>query len=170
MLDHYESLRKNTPNYSQSLINGDFWVGNVLLPNGFNNNNDGDDNQPNENDIKLIDWQFVCRGNALWDVSYFLSVGMNSSLLLQHESDLIDYYYNCLIENGIDGKRYTRDQCKKEYLHAKVFTLFIYVASISAFYGDYAKDHSTTQLIEERFIALFQDTFTTIRKIENNQL
>lgn len=125
----YRELHDEKYKYSQTICNGDFWLANTLLRKKNNVINEKE-----ELFVKLIDWQFVCYSNCMLDISYMLTTGMNVDTLAHSEVELIQYYYDQLIANGINSSNYTFDHCMEEYKLSKIYAITIYIASWSVFF------------------------------------
>jgi serine/threonine protein kinase len=69
---------------SQTIIHGDYRVGNIL----FNKNNE--DNKII--DVVVLDWQTIMMNNGIYDLVYFLCMSLDTTEREENEKDLILYY------------------------------------------------------------------------------
>ena len=51
----------------------------------------------------LLDWQLIRIGEGVGDIAYFLSTALSCNIRRQHGEDLVDYYFQCLVNNGVVG-------------------------------------------------------------------
>lgn len=63
--------------------------------------------------LVVVDWQTVCVGPALADVSYFLGAGLSVEDRRRHEDDLVRHYHSSLRARGVEG--YGWDECWTDY-------------------------------------------------------
>lgn len=51
----------------------------------------------------LLDWQLIRIGEGVSDIAYFLSTALSPELQRLHGKDLLDFYFQCLVNNGVTG-------------------------------------------------------------------
>ncbi|KAG8362538.1 EcKinase 6 [Fopius arisanus] len=86
-----------------SITHSDFWTNNFMF-------RDGSDGQPD--DIKLVDFQNFLFTSPLREIIFFVTSGLDSETV-GHVDELIDFYYETLIEKmkslGCDVSAYSRE-------------------------------------------------------------
>lgn len=82
-----------------SLVHGDFRLDNLLF-----------DDEPAP---RVVDWQGVARGPAVYDVAYFLSGALLPSVPVEAELELLAGYHRALLAAGISD--YAFDDCLRDY-------------------------------------------------------
>lgn len=72
--------------------------------------------------LYLLDWEVIGVGSGPQDIAQFLISHMDAPTRKQHEHELIQYYYDALIQAGggkvcdMKGKTYSLADCKEEYI------------------------------------------------------
>ena len=51
----------------------------------------------------LLDWQLIRIGEGVSDIAYFLSTALTPKMRHLYGEDLVDYYFQCLVKNGVVG-------------------------------------------------------------------
>lgn len=64
-------------------------------------------------EVAVLDWQTVCFGPSIGDVSLLLGTGLTSSERRANESDLVTGYHAALVERGVKG--YSLEECWDGY-------------------------------------------------------
>ncbi len=84
-----------------TLVHQDYRVENVLFgPEG-------------SGEVVVLDWQGIGRGPGTYDLAYILGGSMETALRREHERDLVQAYYDSLIESGVQN--YAFDQVWEDY-------------------------------------------------------
>ncbi|XP_034942303.1 uncharacterized protein [Chelonus insularis] len=88
-----------------SIIHADFWTNNFMF------HKSAETGIPD--DIKFVDFQNYLFLSPLRELAFFLGVGLESDVFKTHYNDLVDYYYQVLIERlqllNCDVTPYSRD-------------------------------------------------------------
>lgn len=71
-----------------SLIHGDNWTNNMMFT--YNENK-----EPEK--IMLVDFQFSCWASPTIDLHYYFNTSMTNDLRLNHQEELVQYYYRHLV-------------------------------------------------------------------------
>ena len=97
-----ELARSRYAGRNLTLIHADLHPGNILVPaNG-------------ENNPAIIDWELLCRGLGVYDISYLIiRCCLPSSERKEMEPHLIDRYHQKLVENSVED--YSREACIEDY-------------------------------------------------------
>lgn len=80
------------------LIHGDYRLDNLLFSDG---------------ECKVVDWQTLSWGPAVYDLSYFLSAALEPEDRRAHEEELVRLYHDGLLAHGV--RTLTWEQCWEEY-------------------------------------------------------
>jgi len=80
------------------LVHGDYRLDNLLFSDG---------------DCKVVDWQTLSWGPAVYDLSYFLSAALDPEDRRAHEGELVRLYHDGLMAHGV--RNLTWEQCWEEY-------------------------------------------------------
>ena len=83
-----------------TLCHGDFRLDNMFFLDG-------------ESRIAVIDWAGLRAGPGVWDVSHFISQGLEPEVRASCEGELIETYHSALEDHGVRG--YSFDQLKTDY-------------------------------------------------------
>ncbi|KAJ8675792.1 hypothetical protein QAD02_011578 [Eretmocerus hayati] len=117
-----------------TIIHGDFWVNNIMF-----NWRPG-----NENEVKFIDFQISRICSPLKDVIYFTCSSTSSDVLLNHLDELLDTYYEKLIESldrlGHDSSAFTKSSFDHELQRIASHDLFYCISALKVFTLDVPKD------------------------------
>ncbi len=81
------ALHRHQQTLPQTLVQGDMHIGNTyLLPDGSGG---------------LLDWQLMCRGHHIHDVSYLVTTALSIEERRKHEQDLVRFYLDRLAAEGV---------------------------------------------------------------------
>lgn len=80
------------------LVHGDYRLDNLLFGDGW---------------CRIVDWQTVGWGPALYDAAYFVGGGLRDEDRRAHEEDLVREYHSELLAHGVEDLSWER--CWKEY-------------------------------------------------------
>ena len=92
----------------------------------------------------FLDWQAVCRGNPLRDISYFLATNFETDRRRNEEIDLLTYYHEALMVNGVTN--YSMEQCFDDFQRAGLLLVGA-VAWVAASLGDEPTNPEGQQLL-----------------------
>jgi hypothetical protein len=79
-------------------------------------------------EVTAFDWQAVCRGPGVVDVSYFLTGNLDAELLARHEREFLAVYCDALAASGVEG--YTPERCQVDYDLATLHVFYRYVIAV----------------------------------------
>jgi uncharacterized membrane protein len=68
-----------------------------------------------------VDWQIMCRGNAVFDVAYHLTQSVTIETRRAIERPLLREYHRALEQNGVTG--YSFERCWEDYRQNALFAL-----------------------------------------------
>jgi hypothetical protein len=106
----------------------------------------------------VIDFQLVSTNtNPCWDLAYCVSQSVSPAFRRLHERQLIEAYYQALIENGVDEKQFTFAQCLYHYQLAtgNAFLYYVFASNGAAPNGPRGKTLATN--ICNRYAEMFAD-------------
>jgi len=96
-------------NVDQTVIHGDPRVGNIMF------------HKQREDAMVFIDWQGARMSKAAFDVAYFLVLSVAIDTRIKYEDDLLQTYYESLVEVGI--KDYTLEDIRDDYNYSSLLLL-----------------------------------------------
>ena len=98
--DGGKSVRFRLGQSPNTLCHGDFRLDNLFFLDA-------------ESRIAVIDWSGYRSGPGVWDVSHFISQGLDPEIRTSCEHELLRIYHKTLVENGVQG--YSLDQVRYDY-------------------------------------------------------
>ncbi len=112
-LENWDELFSYTPG-PLTLCHGDFHYMQCFFP------------TPSDDRLCVIDWQLLCMNSAAMDVARPLLMEPESRRA--HENELVESYYNILIENGV--KDYSLEDLWEDVRLCSGWTSFVYIIAI----------------------------------------
>lgn len=104
-----------------------------------------------------IDWQLSGVGQGPFDVAYFMCQSVTTDLRRQIEKDIVEYYHQSLLNNGVDNVSF--DECWHDY---RLWTLFCLVYPILSCGGmDLGNEKN-----KERSIIMLQRNLAAVDDLE----
>jgi thiamine kinase-like enzyme len=88
--------------------------------------------RPEHSPIVVLDWQTVCLGPPLLDLAYYLGAGLPTHERRNHEKQLLESYYQGLVDAGIKG--YSWGNCWNDYRLHSMFGFYL-TAGMSVLVG-----------------------------------
>jgi thiamine kinase-like enzyme len=92
-----------------TVVHGDFRLDNMFKEESF---------------WRVIDWQFVARARAAYDVAYFLGLNVSPSLLHEHKAEFLQLYHEKLREAGV---QYTFEELRRDYSASLQVTAAVFI-------------------------------------------
>ena len=133
----------------RTLVHGDFRLENVFF--GASLGKQG---------FAVIDWQDISRGEAVWDVAWFIGGCLQvTSKRQEEECQLLKIYHETLRVNGVDG--YTFDACWNDYRLAMSRYFVQAVLMVASSNSENDREHKLARIVAERFIAAITDLHLT---------
>ena len=126
------SLAERLSNGSRTLLHGDYRLDNLFFGTGV----DG------HTRVVAVDWQMNSVGVGPYDVAYFLSQSLESSIRSRHDRDLLGTYHDAL--RGASVRDYSFEQCWEDYRVAALWVLVYPVAGTT----DAITDERARQLLQ----------------------
>ncbi|UCG54006.1 MAG: phosphotransferase, partial [Dehalococcoidia bacterium] len=108
LYEKYHLLKDNNPEDKLTIVHSDFRADNVFI-------DDNNEEQP----VIVFDWALAIVWRGVADISFLLGTSVDTDLRRNIEKDLIQQYYNRLIECGV--KRYSFDECWTDYLKGYLY-------------------------------------------------
>ncbi len=90
-----------------TLVHGDYRLDNLLF------GRPGSESAP----LTVVDWQTAAGGHGPADAAYFVGAGLLPAARREHEPELIELYYQALIDNGVEIER---DVVERDYIRGSV--------------------------------------------------
>lgn len=110
-------------------VHGDLWITNVLFK--YNAN-------MHPVDATLIDFQFSFWGSPTIDLHYFFNTSLSDELVLDGQEELVQYYYEMLVEDlqglGYKGKIPTLKEFWIEFMDTGIYGEFSSLLSLKKIY------------------------------------
>jgi hypothetical protein len=141
----------------KTVVHGDYRLDNVFFdwaPDGKTVTRDADGKPV----WSVIDFQLVSTAqNPCWDLAYCVSQSVSPEFRRKYERQLIETYYQALMDQGVDGKQFTFAQCMYHYQLAtsSAFLYYVFASNGAAPNGPRGKSLATA--ICNRFEAMFAD-------------
>jgi len=137
------NLMAEAKNY-RSFLHGDYRADNMLF-----------DNSGDKPALTAIDWQVSARGNALYDVVYFLGGSLSTALRRKIGDSLLRRYYDTMAAGGVDMPDYAAFQT--DYRRMTLAGLLVAVFVCGGF--DLANERGVKLLTGsvKRLVALLED-------------
>ena len=109
------SLMDEAKNY-RSFLHGDYRADNMFF-----------DNTVDRPALTAIDWQVSARGNALYDLTYFLGGSLSVALRRRIGDDLLRHYYDTMAAGGVDMPDYSAFQTDYRRMTLSVLLVAVFV-------------------------------------------
>ena len=145
---HFEEVFARMNEGPKTLAHFDYRLDNMLF-----------DDSGDSTRLVVIDWQLVHRSVGLLDVSYFLSGNFPVEVRRKLEREMVHYYHDQLISNGVGD--YSFDRCWEDYRLSTLALLFFMVSNQNDI--DLAKLNDRGQ---ELITAIFERYATTILDVD----
>jgi thiamine kinase-like enzyme len=96
--------------------------------------------------IVLFDWSGANWGRGVFDLCYFLGFVYEPSYRASIEQEVLDHYFNTLVENGVTD--YSHEEMTQDYAYGLVFALWVIPLAVTSL--DLSTDYG--QLLIEKLV------------------
>ncbi|MBN2076143.1 MAG: DUF1679 domain-containing protein [Dehalococcoidales bacterium] len=148
--EKYHLIKEMLPRDKLTIIHTDLRADNVFM-------------DPNDKDHPVIvyDWAMTSNWRGVADISRLLGTSVEVDLRRNIEKDLIQQYYNQLVESGVSD--YSHEECWKDYLKGyPVFTMMMLAAFAIGDRSNVRGNKRAVQNVERWFSAIVDNDILSL--------
>lgn len=130
IVSSFDQIQNGLSDTNLTLIHGDIKSANIFYD--------------NEKNPYFIDWQYIANGKGVQDLVFFMIESFSVNKMKQCKLLFKEYYYNKILEQGI---QYKREDYERDFLYASYFVPF----TVAVWFGTIDQD----ELIDKNFPLFF---------------